>query len=161
MFSKRITAALFAIAIASSLIVVSGDLLGSAFAAKKGRDSAEITNTIVDPNGTDKSSSPKSQSTNAGESSPTAGASSNISGKDLKSLSKCQSDAAKDGDLTLTEVNDCYGQVLDQGGQGQGTDQSSSAGGNDRSTGGQGQQQQKSSSFNGQNVGTMREGFPF
>jgi hypothetical protein len=56
-------------------------------------------------------------------------------------LSKCQSDAAADGDLTLGEVKDCYGQVSDRGqGQEQGKeDQSSSARGNDQSEDGQGQ----------------------
>jgi hypothetical protein len=136
MFSKEITAAFFVIAIASSLIVASGGFVGSAFAAKKGKDSDVVTNTMTDPNGTDNSSSPKSQSTNAGDSNLTTGSANSISGKDLKSLSKCQSGAAKDGDLTLTEVNDCYGQVFNHGGQGQ--------------------EQQKSSSLNGRNIGTMR-----
>jgi hypothetical protein len=162
MFTKGTTAALFAIAVASSLIVVSGGgLVGSAFAAKKGRDSAAVTNTIMtDPNGTDNSSSTKSQKTNAGDSSPTAGNPNSISGKDFKSLSKCQSDAAKDGDFTLNEVNDCYGQVFNHGGHRQGTDQPSSSS-NDQSHGGQRQEQQKLSSVNGHNAETMREGFPF
>ena len=164
MYSKRTKAALFAIAIASSLIFVGGGFVGAAFAAKKGRDNA-VTNTITDPNGTD-NSSPKSQSTNAGDSSPSTGdassSSNSNSAKDLKSLSKCQSDAAKDGDLTLSEVHDCYGQVFGQGGQEQGTDQSSSGPANDQSQGGQGQQQQQQlSSLNGKDIGKMREGFPF
>jgi hypothetical protein len=101
MFTNRTTAALFAIAIASSLIVVSG-FVGSAFAATK-----KVTN-----QNEDKSSSPKSQSANAGDSGGATGDTSGISAKDLKSLSKCQSGAAADGDLTLSEVTDCYSQVF-------------------------------------------------
>src|SRR5919197_4950366 len=112
MFTNRTTAALFAIAIASSLIVASG-FVGSAFAAKKARDGQG--NTIIGPNVTDKSSSPKSQSANAGDSSGAIGDTNGLSAKELKKLSKCQSGAAADGDLTLADVKDCYRQVFDQG----------------------------------------------
>jgi ABC-type antimicrobial peptide transport system permease subunit len=108
MFTRRITSALFAIAIASSLITASS-LVGSAL-AKKEKDGQ--TNTITDPNGTDVSSTPKSQSANVGGSSGTTDDTGGVSAKDLKSLSKCQSGAAKDGDLTLAEVKDCYSQVF-------------------------------------------------
>ena len=159
MFTKGRTVTLLAIAIASSLIAVSSGLLGSAFAAKKGRDNPILTNTITDPNGTDNSRSPKSQSIKTGDSSSNTGSANSISGKHLKSLSKCQSDAAKDGDLTLTEVKNCYSQVFNHEVQGQGTDQPSSSTSNDQSLGGQGLQ--KSGSLNGANVEAMREGFPF
>jgi hypothetical protein len=167
MFSKRITAALFAMAIASSLIVVSGGLVGFAFAAKKDSSSTTTdptTNTIINSDGTDKSSSPKSRSANAGDSIGATGNTNDLSAKELKKLSKCQSGAAADGDLTLGEVKDCYRQVYDQGGQQQGQgkeDQSSSPSSYNQSEEGQGEQQQKSSSLNGQKIGTMREGFPF
>jgi hypothetical protein len=157
MFTRRITSALFAIAIASSLITASS-LVGSAL-AKKERDGQ--TNTITDPNGTDVSSTPKSLSANAGGSSGTTDDTGGVSAKDLKSLSKCQSGAAKDGDLTLADVDDCYGQVFDQGAQGQGTGQSSSAGGNDQSQGGQGQgENQITSSFLHGQKSTLLGGLP-
>ena len=125
MFTNRtIMAALFTIAIATSLVVVSGGFVGSAFAAKKVKtqdDDAYGTVPAV-ALGKDKSSppavlreddSPKSKSTNdAGDSSRSTGDTSGISAKDLKSLSKCQSDAAADGDLTQAEVRDCYRQVF-------------------------------------------------
>jgi hypothetical protein len=157
MFTKRITAALFAIAIASSLIVASG-FVGSAFAAKN--RSTNPTNTIINSYGEDKSSSLKSQTANVGGSIGATGDSNGISAKDLKSLSKCQSGAAADGDLTLAEVKDCYGQAFDQG-HGQGKYQSSSVRGNDLSNQGKEALQQESISLHGQKIGTMREGFPF
>jgi hypothetical protein len=132
MFTRRITSALFAIAIASSLILVSGGLVGSAFAAKKERDGQ--TNTITDPNGIDISSTPKSHSENTGDSNGITGDSNGFSSKELKKLSKCQSDAAADGDLTLADVKDCYRQMRDQG-QGQEQEQ----GKEDQSSSAQGQ----------------------
>jgi hypothetical protein len=129
MFSKRTTAALFAIAVASSLIIASG-FVGSAFAAKKEKDGE--TNTIIDPNGEGMS---KSLGTNAGDTNGSPGDASNSrTTKDLKSLFKCQSGAAKDDDLTLAEVENCYRQVDE--GQGQ-ADQSSATRGNAQSEEGQ------------------------
>jgi hypothetical protein len=118
MFTKRTTAALFAIAIASSLIVASG-FVGSAFAAKKSPKTDDTYRTLS--NGKDKVSGPRPQVDDLGNSGSTpqdnAGSSlqdsSDISSSDLKKLSKCQSDAAEDGDLTLADVNDCYSQVFD------------------------------------------------
>jgi hypothetical protein len=120
MFTKRTMAALFTIAIASSLIVASG-FVGSAFAAKKVKQHEYGTVPTVALGKTkDKSSlpavlrddSPKSQSTNAGDSGGTTGDSNGISAKDLKSLSKCQAGAAADGDLTQAEVTGCYRQLF-------------------------------------------------
>ena len=124
MFKNRTMAALFTIAIATSLIVASGGLVvSSAFAAKKVKtqdDDAYGTVPAVSL-GKEKSSppavlreddSPKSKSTNADDSSGSTGDTSGISTKDLKSLSKCQSGAAEDGDLTQAEVTDCYRQVF-------------------------------------------------
>ena len=131
MFSKKTTAALFAIAIASSLIVASG-FLGLAFAAKKGKDS--VTNTMTNSDGGDSPVSLKSQSPNTSDSSGKTDAAATtgggISTKDLKTFSKCVAGAAIDGDLRLSDVNNCYGQVFDHG-LGQGTDQSSSTRGSD------------------------------
>jgi hypothetical protein len=111
MFTNRTMPALFTIAIASSLIVVSGGFVGSAL-AKKGSDTSstdEDKSSLPTVLGDD---SPKSKSTNADDSSGPTGDTSGISAKDLKSLSKCQSGAAADGDLTQAEVTDCYSQVF-------------------------------------------------
>jgi hypothetical protein len=161
MFAKRTTAALFAIAIVSSLIVVSS-FLSLAFSAKKEAGNAAFpTNTMINLDAKDKSSSPKSQDTNAGYPSGVTGDTNGLSQKELKKLSKCESGSAADDDLTLGEVKDCYRQVFDQG-QGQDKeDHSSSARGNDQSYEGQGEQQVKPSSLDGQKSGMMREGFPF
>jgi cytoskeletal protein RodZ len=135
MFTNRtIMVALFTIAIASSLIAVSG-FVGSAYAATKkekvkenneneygtvptvslGKDNKGDDNTDKLPavlRSGDSSDDQKSKSTNADGPSAVTGDTTSISAKDLKSLSKCQSGAAADGDLTLAEVKDCYSQVF-------------------------------------------------
>jgi hypothetical protein len=140
MFINRTTAALFAITIASSVIVVSGGLVGSAFAITEkvttysmvpiislgqdkssfpmsqsandvgGDDSSDNTYQILLPE--DKSRFPMSQSANPDDSEWTTADTNAIPAKDLKSLSKCESSAAADGDLILAEVIDCYHQVF-------------------------------------------------
>jgi hypothetical protein len=140
MFINRTTAALFAITIASSVIVVSGGLVGSAFAITEkvttysmvpiislgqdkssfpmsqsandvgGDDSSDNTYQILLPE--DKSRFPMSQSANPDDSEWTTADTNAIPAKDLKSLSKCESSAAADGDLILAEVIDCYRQVF-------------------------------------------------
>ena len=102
-------AALFTIAIASSLIVVSGSFVGSAFAATKKKvnkqdDAYDMVTTLY--------LSGDKYSVNADDSSGDTGNTSGISAKDLKSLSNCQSDAAADGDLTQAEVSNCYRQTF-------------------------------------------------
>jgi hypothetical protein len=88
MFNKRTTAALFAIAIASSLIVASG-FVGSVYAAKKVKQYEYDMNPAVPFSGLpavldkDKSSSPKSQSANAGDSGWTIGDANGISAKEI------------------------------------------------------------------------------
>ena|SRR6187200_1291176 len=166
MFTKRTTAALFAIAIASSLIVASS-FVGFAFAAKKEGSATYPKNTITNSDGEDKSSPRKSAASGAGDISGATADTNGLSTKELKKLSKCQSGSAADGDLTLAEVKDCYSQAFDQG-QGQGKDQSSSARGNDQSEDQQGEQQVKQGEqqvkptyLQGQKTGLMREGFPF
>ena len=111
MFTKRTMAVLFTIAIASSLIVVSGGFVGSAFAKKASATSSTDEDKSSLP-AVLRDDSPKSKSTNADDSSGSTGDISGISAKDLKSLSKCQSGAAADGDLTQAEVTDCYSQVF-------------------------------------------------
>jgi hypothetical protein len=110
MFTKRTTAALFTIAIASSLLVVNGGFVGSTIAAAK-----KVTNENKDDAfktlANDRSNS-QFQTTDAGDSNGSTGDTSSVSAKDLKSLSKCESDAAADGDLTSAEAADCYRQVF-------------------------------------------------
>jgi hypothetical protein len=129
MFTNRtIMVALFTIAIASSLIAVSG-FVGSAYAAKK-IAKEDVKNSNKNEYGTvptvslstDKKRSDslpavlrhddQKSSTNADGPSVATGGSTGVSAKVLKSLSKCQSGAAADGDLTLAEVKDCYSQVF-------------------------------------------------
>ena len=110
MFTKRITAALFTIAIASSLLVVSGGFVGSTLAAAKKVTNENDDNTFkTSPN--DKSTS-QLQNAGAGDSTGSTGDTSGVSAKDLKSLSKCESDAAADGDLSSADAADCYRQVF-------------------------------------------------
>ncbi|MFL6327942.1 MAG: hypothetical protein ACJ71I_10745, partial [Nitrososphaeraceae archaeon] len=84
MFNKRITAALFAIAIASSLIVASG-FVGSAYAAKKIKEHEYAMILAVPFSGfpavldKDKSISLKSHTANAGDSGWTIGDANGIS----------------------------------------------------------------------------------
>jgi hypothetical protein len=135
MFTNRtIMVALFTIAIASSLIAISG-FVGSAYAATKekkvkadneneygtvptvslGRDSKANNNSddkLPAVLRSDNSGDEKSKGTNADGPSAATGDTTSISSKDLKSLSKCQAGAAADGDLTLAEVKDCYSQVF-------------------------------------------------
>jgi hypothetical protein len=106
--SRTIMTAIFTIAIASSLIVVSGGLVGSAF-AKKASGTSSMDEDKSSLPAVLRDDSPKS-SANAGDSSGNTGDTSAISAKDLKSLSKCESGAAVDGDLTQAEVTDCYRQ---------------------------------------------------
>jgi hypothetical protein len=108
MFTIRTTAALFTIAIALSLLVVSGGFLGSVLAAAK-----KVTNedSVFKTLSNDKTNS-QFQTADAGGSSGSTGDTSGVSAKDLKSLSKCESNAAADGDLTSAEAADCYHQVF-------------------------------------------------
>ena len=114
MLSNRTKAALFAIAIASSLLVVSsGGLVGIVFAKKaKSTDlAAEGGNSLPAVLRPDSKSDPqKTPSANAGDSLSNPTGDTSISPKDLKKLSSCESDAAADGELTQTEVMDCYHQ---------------------------------------------------
>src|SRR5689334_3509222 len=88
MSTKRTTVAIFAIVMALALITASS-YASSAYAEKlshKGKKSS-----------IDHASTPTS---------------SNISKKDLKSLSDCEFKAAKNGGLTQAQVDDCYNQLF-------------------------------------------------
>ena len=54
----------------------------------------------------------KSESANADDLSGSTGDTSGVSGKVFRTLAKCQSDTAENGDLTQAEVTDCYHQVF-------------------------------------------------
>ena len=122
MFSNRtIIAAVFTIAIATSLIVVSGGLVASAVAKKeKEKQNGSDMVSTVSSSSKDSSSPPaalgddstKSGSANADDSSGSTGDTSDIPGTNLRSLSKCQSSAAEDGDLTQAEGAKCLRQVF-------------------------------------------------
>jgi hypothetical protein len=163
MLNNRTTkAALFAIAIASSLIVASGGIIGSAFAAKKtSQKSDEGTYTTLS-DGKDGVSGPRSNTANL----PNSGAShqdsnsngNSVSKSDLNSLSKCQSGAAADGDLTLSELKHCYTQAVNKG-QDKPENSQNSAQANDQAQ--NGPKQQKSSSLPEPKSTSVREGFNF
>ena len=124
--SKTIMAALFTIAIASSLVAVSG-FVGFAYAAKKEANSGTVPTLSLSKEDKKKDSQSdlpavlrpetksdpqKTPSASADDSSGSTGDSSGVSAKALKGLSKCQSHAAADGDLTLAEVKDCYSRTF-------------------------------------------------
>ena len=139
--NKTIMAALLTIAIASSLIALSG-FADSAFAAKKGKVDRTANS---DGSNDDLTTTPDSRTSNTRDSSgttdnstPTTPDTGGVSTKDLKTFSTCVSHDALDGRLNLAEVNDCYGQVFSQG-FGHALDQSSSTLGKDLSSTGQGE----------------------
>jgi hypothetical protein len=108
--NRTILAAVFTIAIASSLIAVSS-LVGSAhaLAAKKSEYGTAPTVALT----RDKPYLAKSQKAHANQPPSLAlGSPDAVSVKELKSLSKCQSGAAADGGLTLAEIKSCYHKVF-------------------------------------------------
>ena len=174
MFSNRTMAALFTIAIATSLVVVSGGggiVVVSAFAKKAKQDESGTVPTVSSSLGKDTSSmaavlrpdssrsdAHKTPSADAGDSSSgTTGDTNGVSAKDLKSLSKCQAVAAADGDLTLSELKDCYTKAFNQG-QDKPEDLNS-AQGNDQPE--NGSELKKSSSLPEPKPTSIREGFNF
>jgi hypothetical protein len=155
--NRRMMSAVFAIAVASLLMVASGGIAGSAFAAKKNSQKSDTTL----PDGKDGVSGPMSNTVNlpnSGTSPQDSNSNGNsVSKSDLNSLSKCQSGAAADGDLTLSELKHCYTQAFNQGqdkpeniNSAQAIDQPQN-----------GPQQQKSSSLPEPKSTSMREGFNF
>jgi hypothetical protein len=127
--NRAIMAALLAVAIASSLIAVSG-FVGSAYAAKKGKGDS-VSNTMSksnddseNPETSSNSESPNSDTPNqALDSTTPAPNNGSPSAQDFKSLMNCASGPALDGHLNLAKLRECYGQVF---GHGEGMDQSSS-----------------------------------
>ena len=108
---------LFTMAAASSLVIVSGGFLSSAFAFTESND---VSRTLKF-DGKNKpglpalfgGGIPTSPSMTADKPSTTTGdIPLDISAKQfVKSLSKCESKAAADGDLTQAEVTDCFHQI--------------------------------------------------
>src|SRR6476659_4663342 len=88
MFTKRTTVAIFAIVMALALMTTSS-YASSASAEKLGHKGKKSS--------IDHASTPTSNT---------------ISKKDLKSLSDCESKAAKNGGLTQAQVDDCYNQLF-------------------------------------------------
>jgi hypothetical protein len=130
MFTDRtIMVALFTIAIASSLIGVSG-FVSSAFAdTEKATNQDPLSSYLSFPIhvGGQKPNSPipnttspdhsdstttMSNTTSPDHSDSTTTNNNSVHKKDLKNLSNCESSAAADGDLTAAEVTDCYQQVI-------------------------------------------------
>jgi hypothetical protein len=118
MLTNRTKMALFAIAISSSIIVVSSLVVSSAFAATGKMSSQDPLSSLSSylsfpiTVGGHKSSSPTSEGANTDDSSAASAGTSSVNAKDLKKLSKCESSAATDGDLTISEVNGCYSHVF-------------------------------------------------
>jgi 3-keto-L-gulonate-6-phosphate decarboxylase len=112
MVTKRtIMATMFTIAIASSLVAVSG-LISSAHAisAKKQTEYGTAPQVSL---AKDKSSSTKPQNTNVHRIQSLAlGNPDAVAEKQVKSLSKCENTAAVDGDLTPADVKVCYHKVF-------------------------------------------------
>ncbi|HJT49019.1 MAG TPA: hypothetical protein VJ729_12625 [Nitrososphaeraceae archaeon] len=119
MFTKRNTVALFAIALAASLIVASG-FVGFAFAAKKsiGKTTDATTNSddSGDSNNNDNPTSSNSQTPSANNPiSPNDNSNTSPSEKQLKNFFSCISGDAIDRNLKLDKIKSCYGQAFDSG----------------------------------------------
>lgn len=111
--NRTIMAAMFTIAIASSLVAISG-LISSAhaFAAKKQIEHGTAPLVALTK---DRPIPTKSQNanTNAQKTPSLAlGSPDAVSEKQVKSLSKCENTAAVDGDLTPADVKACYHKVF-------------------------------------------------
>jgi hypothetical protein len=109
--NRTIMAAMFTIAIATSLVAVSG-LIGSAHAIAVKKQ----TEYSIAPQASLAKAKPTSiepQNTNAHKTQMlTLGNPEAVSEKQIKSLSKCESTAAVDGHLALTDVTACYHKVF-------------------------------------------------
>jgi hypothetical protein len=97
--------ALLTITISLSFIVISSTG-GAAFAVSKLADN--ILPDVVEQPSNHKYSNPLTSISTPGRSSDNAGKTNNVSAKGLEALLMCESDAAANGDLKLSEVRDCY-----------------------------------------------------
>ncbi len=130
MFIKGTTAALFAIALASSLIIASG-FAGFVFAAKKGKgNSVTDTMTNSDDSGGDSNNNnnnPAASSDSQTPNDPTGSIdkTNNVLSEMQSSLHKCLNGDGSGGSLNLAKIKSCVSQ-LTNGGVGQGTEDQSS-----------------------------------
>lgn len=132
MFTKRTTAALFTIALASSLIIAGG-FAGFAFAAKKGKgNSVANTMTNSDDSGGDSinnnnnpAASSDSQIPNKDDPTGSIDNTNNLQSEMQSSLLKCLNGNGSGPSLNLAKIKSCVGQ-LTSGGAGQGTEDQSS-----------------------------------
>ena len=109
--NRTIMAAVFTIAIVSSLVAVSSFVGSSAFAAKKQGEYGIAPSVALAKE--KPISTTKSKNTNANQSPVLAlGSPDTVSAKQLRSLSKCENTAGIDGDLTLADVKACYNKVF-------------------------------------------------
>jgi hypothetical protein len=132
MFTKRTTAALFTIALASSLIVAGG-FAGFAFAATKGKGNS-VANTMTnsddsggDSNNNNNNNNPAASSDSQTPNDPTGsiGKTNNLLSEMQSSLHKCLNGDGSGASLNLAKIKSCVGQ-LTSGGAGQGTEDQSS-----------------------------------
>ena len=133
MFTKRTTAALFAIALASSLIIASG-FAGFAFAAKKGKGNS-VTDTMTNSddsggdsnNNNNNNNNPSASSDSQTPNDPTGSIdkTNNPLTEMQSSLLKCLNGNGSGASLNLAKIKSCVGQ-LTSGGVGQDTEDQSS-----------------------------------
>ena len=130
MFTKRTTAALFAIALASSLIIASG-FAGFAFAAKKGKGNS-VTDTMTNSDDSGGDSNNNNNNPPASSDSQTPNDPTGSIDKTNNPLSEKQSSILKSfngngsgASLNLAKIKSCVGQ-LTSGGVGEDTEDQSS-----------------------------------
>ena len=95
--------ALFAISL--SFIVINSTV-GTVFAVSKSADN--MLPNVAEQSGNHRDSNPLKYIATPGRSSDNAVKATNVSAKGLEALLMCESDAAANGDLKLSEVRDCY-----------------------------------------------------
>ncbi|HYY51189.1 MAG TPA: hypothetical protein VE643_09975 [Nitrososphaeraceae archaeon] len=100
-----VVVAILTITISLSFIVTSSTA-GVVFAVSKLADN--ILPNVMEQPSNHKYSSPLTSIATPGRSSDNAGKTSNVSAKGVAALIMCESDAAANGDLKLSEVRDCY-----------------------------------------------------
>jgi hypothetical protein len=130
MFTKGTTAALFVIALASSLIIASG-FAGFAFAAKKGKgNSVTDTMTNSDDSGGDSNNNNNNPASSSDSQTPndltgSIDKTNNPLSEMQSSLLKCLNGNGSGASLNLAKIKSCVGQ-LTSGGVGQDTEDQSS-----------------------------------
>jgi hypothetical protein len=100
-----VTVAIITITISLSFIVISS-IAGTVFAVSKLAD--DILPNVMEQPSNHKYSDHLTSIATTGRSSDNAGKINYVSAKGLEALLMCESDAAANGDLKLSEVRDCY-----------------------------------------------------